>query len=107
MAHNMKRLTWFLCAAGSLVAPVIKAATTCSSLTRLIIPNTSVTSAVDVPAGAFTPPGAARSIQVREFCRVMGVSKPVNDSEIHFEVWMPAAANWNQKFEGSGNGGFG
>ena len=36
----------------------------------------------------------------------MAVSRPTNDSEIHFEVWMPAAANWNRKFEGTGNGGF-
>jgi feruloyl esterase len=82
------------------------AAPTCSSLTKLIIPHTTVTPAVDVPAGEFTPPGAARSINLPEFCRVMAVSRPANDSEIHFEVWMPPAANWNRKFEGSGNGGF-
>jgi hypothetical protein len=27
-------------------------------------------------------------------------------SEIHFEVWLPTASNWNRKFEGTGNGGF-
>ena len=26
-----------------------------------------------------------------EFCRVMAVSRPTHDSEIHFEVWMPPA----------------
>jgi feruloyl esterase len=36
----------------------------------------------------------------------MAMSRPVNDSEIHFEVWMRAAANWNREFEGTGNGGF-
>src|SRR5260370_899955 len=96
----------FLCAACSLVPQVITAAPTCSSLTRLIIPHTAVTSAVDVSAGAFTPPGAARSITLPEFCRVMAVSRPATDSEIHFELWMPAPANWNKKFEGTGNGGF-
>ena len=108
MPVKIKPLTTrlFLCAACSLVPSVITAAPTCSSLTRLIIPNTAVTSAVDVSAGAFTPPGAARSINLPEFCRVMAVSRPANDSEIHFEVWMPAPANWNRKFEGTGNGGF-
>ena len=32
--------------------------TRCSSLTKLIIPNTDITSAVEAPARAFTPPGA-------------------------------------------------
>jgi feruloyl esterase len=96
----------FLCAAGALVPSVLTAAPTCSSLTRLIIPNTAVTSAVDVSAGAFTPPGAARSISLPEFCRVVAVSRPAIDSEIHFELWMPPLAKWNRKFEGTGNGGF-
>jgi feruloyl esterase len=106
MPVKIKPLTtrWFLCAACSLVPSVVTAAPTCSSLTRLIIPNTAVTSAVDVSAGAFTPPGAARSINLPEFCRVMAVSRPANDSEIHFELWMPAPANWNINFEGTGNG---
>lgn len=34
-----------------------------------------------------------------------GVIKPTSDSEIKFEVWLPAA-NWNGKFHGIGNGGF-
>jgi feruloyl esterase len=96
----------FLCAACSLGPPVITAAPTCSSLTKLIIPNTAVMSAVDIAAGAFMAPGAASSIDLPEFCRVMAVSRPAKDSEIHFEVWMPAAAHWNRKFEGTGNGGF-
>ena len=95
-----------LCAACSLVPAVATAAPTCSSLTNLIIPNTTVTLAVDVSAGPFIPPGAARPINLPEFCRVMAVSRPANDSEIHFELWMPAPASWNRKFEGTGNGGF-
>jgi feruloyl esterase len=97
---------FFLYAVCALVPSLITAAPTCSSLTRLIIPKTAVTSAVDVSAGAFTPPGATRAINLPEFCRVLAVSRPANDSEIHFEVWMPAAANWNGKFQGTGNGGF-
>jgi feruloyl esterase len=100
------RAKLFLCAVCSLVPSAATAAPTCSSLTRLIIPNTAVTSAVGVSAGVFTPPGAASSFNLPEFCRVMAVSRPVNDSEIHFELWMPAPAKWNRKFEGTGNGGF-
>jgi feruloyl esterase len=37
---------------------------------------------------------------------VMAVSRPAADSEIHFELWMPAPASWNGKFEGTGNAGF-
>ena len=80
----------------------------CESLSSLTIPNTRVTSATALDAGAFTAPGrAARDHQLLPaFCRVLVISKPVDDSEIHFELWLPAAESWNGKFEGTGNGGF-
>ncbi len=81
----------------------------CESLTSLIIPNTTVTSAAALEAGGFTPPGpGARGDQkpLPAFCRVLVTSKPVEDSEIHFELWLPPAESWNGKFEGTGNGGF-
>src|SRR5439155_18047336 len=31
---------------------------------------------------------------------------PTSDSNIHFEVWIPPAGEWNGKFQGVGNGGF-
>jgi hypothetical protein len=39
---------------------------------------------------------------VPEFCRVAAVTRPADDSEIHFEVWLPSLAKWNGKFEGTG-----
>jgi feruloyl esterase len=39
------------------------------------------------------------------FCRVAGVAKPTSDSEIKFELWLPASG-WNGEFEQVGNGGF-
>ena len=81
----------------------------CESLTSLIIPNTTVTSAAALEAGGFTPPGpGARGDQkpLPAFCRVLVTSKPVEDSEIHFELWLPPVESWNGKFEGTGNGGF-
>ena len=38
-------------------------------------------------------------------CRIVGVAYPTADSRIGFEVWMPAAASWNGKFQAEGSGG--
>ena len=62
----------------------------CGSLTSLIIPNTSVTSAVSEAT----------------FCRVQALAHPVEDSEIRVEVWLPPPDQWNGRFLGTGNGGY-
>ena len=82
------------------------AAPACSGLTSLFITNTTITSADEVPAGAYSPSSAVPPIDLPPFCRVRAVSHPVADSEIHFELWMPLRSAWNGKFEGTGNGGF-
>jgi feruloyl esterase len=83
------------------------AAQSCESLTTLSLPNnTTVRSALSVPAGPFVRPGSTTPVNVPAFCRVAGVSKPTSDSFIKFEVWMPAAG-WNGKFDHGGNGGYG
>src|SRR5262245_24864668 len=88
------------------------AAATCESLADLKLPDTTITSAQTVAAGAFTPPAAestgpmlASYKELPAFCRATGIIKPTSDSEIKFEVWMPSAG-WNGKFQGIGNGGF-
>ena len=85
------------------------AATTCENLTTLAIPNVTVTSAIPLSAGA-TIPGVGRgrggALKLPAFCRVAAVSKPVPDSEVHFEVWLPSVETWNGKFQGTGNGGY-
>lgn len=82
-------------------------AATCEGLAELKLPNTTIAAAQSVAMGAFTPPtgSAAPYKELPAFCRVAGVIKPTNDSEIKFEVWLPSA-NWNGKFQGIGNGGF-
>jgi len=70
-------------------------AASCENLTALTLPATAVTSAVAVAAGR-TP----------AYCRVSAVAKPVADSEIHIEVWLPESAAWNGKLVGTGNGGY-
>ena len=39
-------------------------------------------------------------------CRVSGVLRPTPDSDIRFEVWLPAKGDWNGRLQGIGNGGF-
>lgn len=90
-----------------LTATSAVAAATCEGLVQLQLPNTTITTAQTVAAGAFAPPSgsAAPYKDMPSFCRVAGVIKPSSDSEIKFEVWLPSA-NWNGKFHGIGNGGF-
>lgn len=81
----------------------------CKSLSGLKLPNTTIVSAKSVPAGPFTMPASSfvpsRAVKLPAFCRVKGVIRPSADSDIRFEVWMPASG-WNHKFIGVGNGGF-
>ena len=93
----------------------IPTATNCSQLMDLNLPHTTVTAAQIVPAGGFTlpsdsPPPSSDFFtafdKLPAFCRVEGVSKPTTDSHIEFEVWLPQS-DWNGKYEGAGNGGFG
>jgi feruloyl esterase len=79
----------------------------CENLASLKLENTTIKSAQTVAAGAFTPPAGVRGNykELPEFCRVEGVIKPAPDSEIQFEVWLPASG-WNGKYFGIGNGGF-
>ena len=81
----------------------------CESLASLSFSGASITSATPVAAGAFKPPPGpgqpAPTYALPAFCRVLGVAKPTSDSEIKFEVWLPASG-WNGKFEQVGNGGF-
>jgi tannase/feruloyl esterase len=86
----------------------------CEHLAQLALPNTQISSAQTVAAGAFTPPsGGAEWMaapasfykQLPAFCHVTALAKPTSDSDIRIEVWLPAAG-WNGKFRGQGNGGF-
>jgi feruloyl esterase len=92
-----------------LVMPGSAIAATCESLAALKLPDTTITSAQPVAAGAFVPPGAsappASVKNLPAFCRVAATIKPAKDSEIKMEVWLPLTS-WNGKYRGLGNGGF-
>ncbi|HEY7338855.1 MAG TPA: tannase/feruloyl esterase family alpha/beta hydrolase [Bryobacteraceae bacterium] len=80
----------------------------CENLSQLKLPNTTITLATSISAGAFNLPGGrggAAPANVPAFCRVAGMIAP----EVKFELWLPAAAagssGWNRKFMEVGNGG--
>jgi feruloyl esterase len=77
----------------------------CASLSGAKLPNTTVTTVQAVPAGRFTPPSGRPIDKLPAFCRLAGVIRPTADSDIRFEVWLPAS-DWNGKFLSVGNGGF-
>jgi feruloyl esterase len=87
------------------------AAEECLKLADLKLPDTTITLAQLVRAGAFTPPqgvpiGPPVDFKaLPAFCRVAATTRPTGDSEIKFEVWMPES-KWNGKFEGTGDGGW-
>ena len=112
----MSRLAMLLCLGASCgFFPRVNAlAQPCEQLAQLALPNTKITSAQTIVAGAFSPPPSSSPWligdpsfykQLPVFCRVMAADKPTPDSDIKIEVWMPASG-WNGKFRGQGNGGF-
>lgn len=83
----------------------------CAQLTGVKLAHTEITLAESVAAGAFEAPpgppalgmGPVSYAHLPAFCRVAGTIRPTPDSDIRFEVWMPAE-HWNGKFVGTGNG---
>lgn len=89
----------------ALVCANLVSAANCDDLAKLALPNTTITTTASVPAGSFTLPNGSSMKDLPAFCRVAGTTKPSRDSDIRFEVWLPASG-WNGKFRGIGNGGF-
>lgn len=110
---NRRNFTLACFAVSTLTAlqPRVGHAAECAQLTALKLAHTEITLAESVAAGGFkapagaggpgAPPAAYSSLP--PFCRVAGTIRPTPDSDIRFEVWMPAS-NWNGKFVGVGNG---
>jgi feruloyl esterase len=113
----MRRVFFFFLTALWL-APVFGSAVraaqqSCESLAQLALPDTKITLAQTVPAGAFVQPAVPSPVpstppsykDVPAFCRVAAEISPTPDSVIKIEVWMPSTG-WNGKYQGQGNGGF-
>jgi feruloyl esterase len=85
------------------------AQTLCQQLNSLRLPEATVTLAESVRAGPYRPPDASaesRSLALPAYCRVTLTLKPSADSDIKAEVWLPTAADWNEKLLMAGGGGF-
>lgn len=81
----------------------------CENIGSAAPANTTITTAAPVPAGTFKAPApsfpgmGADYSGLPDFCRVTGSIKPTPDSDIQFELWLPAE-NWNGRFMQTGNG---
>jgi len=73
----------------------LSAQQSCESLATLALPHTTIASAT----------AAAATTTVPAHCDVKAIAKPTRDSEIKFELWLPASG-WNGKYEQVGNGGW-
>jgi hypothetical protein len=92
---------------GILLAP-LSAQQPCENLAHLNLPHVTITSADLIAAGPFVGYngfGKVPAVTLPARCVVKGTSRPTSDSEINFEVWLPAE-NWNGKYQQAGNGGW-
>ncbi len=83
------------------------AAEICAELTSITLPDTTITLAEDIAAGAFSPPeGRPDAFQdLPAFCRVALTLTPSADSDIKVEVWLPRD-DWNGDYQPAGSGGW-
>jgi feruloyl esterase len=85
----------------------VTAATDCTALRTLNLPQTRIHSADHVAAGDRLTlwAGGQPQAMLKAFCRVRGTASHVIGSTIGFEVWLPEPAAWNGKYLQAGNGG--
>ena len=86
-----------------LLGSTAASAATCTSLTSLRLPETTITLAQSYAAGDIVS-GTTKA--PAGLCRVAGTVKPGQRSNVHFEVWIPTDGSWNGNYQQIGNGGF-
>lgn len=78
----------------------------CEDLSKLALPRAEITAAIWVsPPITLPDPDMTSTVVKAPFCRVMGVARPTSESDIRFEVWLPAHGRWNGSYLQNGNGG--
>ncbi len=104
------RVSSFLLTLSVLLTPVMGAfaqstAADCARLNMLHLPGVTAINAGLIEAGGlkFTDGSAAPGLKA--FCRIRATAVPSKDSDIRFEVWLPAS-DWNGRLWGIGNGWF-
>lgn len=112
--HRDRLSPMLKCAGVAFVCAPLAIGATCVSLSSLNLPYTTISLAQQVAAGEFMPAQEARgrariepakAKNLPSFCRVAAEIRPVPDSEIKIEVWMPLSS-WNGKFMAVGNLGW-
>lgn len=79
------------------------AATDCAGLVG-VKPEASTIVSASLVSGPSTIGGARVGVPI---CRVEGIARPSADSEIRFEVWLPASADkWTGRMKVDGTGGY-
>ena len=86
-------------------APGADARARCTELARLNLPDTTVVSAVLVPARPTESTITGEVPGYRSFCRVVARVRSEPGSDVGVEVWLPAQ-DWTGVFHGNGSGGF-
>lgn len=109
MKKPIKLVILFIIVVYFLIPAKIFGQQSCENLTKLKLQDTTITSAITVPAGPMKLPPipgfASEPADLPVFCWVLGSIKPTNDSDIRFEVWLPVSG-WNGRFLQMGNAGF-
>ena len=85
--------------------PGADAGARCTGLARLNLPDTTVVSAVLVPARPTESTITGEVPGYRSFCRVVARVRSEPGSDVGVEVWLPAQ-DWTGVFHGNGSGGF-
>ena len=101
------RLSIFgLVATGISMRP-LSAQQACQDLVGLNLAHAAITSSVSVPEGPVGGGGRgnATPVMAPAHCAVQAVVRPTKDSEIRFELWLPASG-WNGRYLQLGNGGW-
>jgi feruloyl esterase len=78
--------------------------TSLDEIKKIKLAGVTITEVQEIPAGNYTPPGGKPIANLPSFIRVAYTSKPVPESKIRSEIWLPKD-NWNGRLLGTGNGG--
>jgi pimeloyl-ACP methyl ester carboxylesterase len=104
MTHRLVTVTVMLGCVLSASRAHAAPASSCESLAKLSLPETTITSAQENTTGEFNAGsgfGGGRLASLPAFCRVALTVQP----QIRIEVWLPKD-NWNGSYRGEGGGGY-